>query len=56
MICGRGNWDKWISLVGSVLEVRFTEHKDSFIWTISKVFSVQVLYNYLLNEDRVRIG
>ena len=49
------NWDKLLSLVRSVLEVQLTEHKDSFVWTRGKVFSVQALYKDLLNEDGVQV-
>jgi hypothetical protein len=39
------NWEKWISLVGNVLMVNLNDHKDSFIWTASKCFSVKSMYN-----------
>jgi hypothetical protein len=34
------NWDKWLSLVGSILMVNLNDHKDSFTWTANKIFSV----------------
>jgi hypothetical protein len=41
------NWDKGLSLAGSILTVSLNEHKDSFIWTASKNFSVKNMYNDL---------
>jgi hypothetical protein len=42
------NWEKWISLVGNVLMVNLNDHKDSFIWTASKCFSVKSMYNDIM--------
>jgi hypothetical protein len=42
------NWNKWLQLVGSILNVHLNEHKDSFVWTCSKKFSVKNLYNDVL--------
>jgi hypothetical protein len=39
------NWDKWLSLVGNVMMVNLNDHKDSFIWTTNKNFSVKNMYN-----------
>jgi hypothetical protein len=42
------NWDNWLSLVGSVLEVNLNNLSDSFRWTASKKFSVRDLYNDMI--------
>jgi hypothetical protein len=42
------NWDQWINLMGSILTVNLIEHKDDFIWTASKSFSVKNMYNDLV--------
>jgi hypothetical protein len=35
------NWANWLCVVGSILTIRLNEQKDSFIWTVSKNFSVK---------------
>jgi hypothetical protein len=42
------NWDKWLHLVESVLMVYLNDHRDSFRWTASKIFSVINMYNDLI--------
>jgi hypothetical protein len=32
------NWDNWLHLVGSILNININEHNDSFIWTANKNF------------------
>jgi hypothetical protein len=32
------NWDNWLRLVGSILNININEHNDSFIWTTNKNF------------------
>jgi hypothetical protein len=34
------NWDKWLKLVDSLLEVQLSLCKDTFVWNKSKTFSV----------------
>jgi hypothetical protein len=42
------NWDKWLSLVGSIIMVHLNDHMDSFIWTTNKKFLVKNMYNDLV--------
>jgi hypothetical protein len=42
------NWDKWLSLVGSICMVHLNDHRDSFIWTANKIFSMKNMYNDLV--------
>jgi hypothetical protein len=42
------NWAKWVQLVGGIMDVGCNQHKDSFIWTKSKSFSVKAVYNDLV--------
>jgi hypothetical protein len=42
------NWDNWLCLVRSVLEVNLNNLRDSFRWTTSKKFSVKDMYNDLV--------
>ena len=42
------SWDKWLDLVGSILMVNLNDHRDSFIWTANKNFSVKNMYNDLV--------
>jgi hypothetical protein len=35
------NWNKWLQLAGSILNVHLNEHKDPFVWTCSEKFSVK---------------
>jgi hypothetical protein len=42
------NWEDWHVLVGKVMAVTLTEHKDCFLWTANKKFSVKNLYNDII--------
>jgi hypothetical protein len=42
------NWDKWLSLVGSICMVHLNDHKDSFSCTANKIFSLKNMYNDLV--------
>jgi hypothetical protein len=42
------NWEDWLVLVGKVMAVTLTEHKDCFLWTANKKFSVKNLYNDII--------
>jgi hypothetical protein len=41
-------WEDWLDLVGKVMDVSLTEHRDCFLWTANKTFSVKNLYNDLI--------
>jgi hypothetical protein len=45
------NWDNWLKLVGSLLEVQLGEGSDSFLWLKSKTFSVSSMYNKVMIEQ-----
>jgi hypothetical protein len=47
------NWDNWLKLVGSLLEVQLGEGSDSFLWLKSKTFSVSSMYNKVMIEQGV---
>jgi hypothetical protein len=38
------HWDKWLSLVGSIILVHLNDHRDSFIWTANKKILVKNMY------------
>jgi hypothetical protein len=42
------NWEGWLDLVGKVMTVTLTEHRDCFLWTANKTFSVKNLYNGII--------
>jgi hypothetical protein len=50
------NWDKWLDLVGNVLIVNLNDHKDSFIWTANKNFSVKNMYNDIVLRERIPVN
>jgi hypothetical protein len=35
-------WEDWLDLVGKVMAVSLTEHRDCFLWTANKTFSVRI--------------
>jgi hypothetical protein len=48
------NWWDWLDLVGKVMTVTHTEHKDCFLWTVNKTFSVKKLYNDVILSTGAR--
>jgi hypothetical protein len=45
-------WEDWLDLVGKVMAVSLTEHRDCFLWTANKTFSAKNLYNDII----LRVG
>jgi hypothetical protein len=41
-------WEDWLDLGGKVMAVSLTEHRDCFLWTANKAFSVKNLYNDII--------
>jgi hypothetical protein len=41
-------WEDWLDLVGKVMVVSLTEHRDCFLWTTNRAFSVKNLYNDII--------
>jgi hypothetical protein len=50
------NWDKWLSLVGSVLAVNLNDRKDAFIWMVRKNFLAKNMYNDLILKMGVPVN
>jgi hypothetical protein len=42
------NWEDWLDLVGKVMTVSLTEHRDCFLWMANKTFPVKNLYNDMI--------
>jgi hypothetical protein len=51
-----GNWEDWLDLVGKVMMVTLTEHRDCFLWTAHKTFSVKNLYNGIILSAGARVN
>jgi hypothetical protein len=49
-------WEEWLDLVGKIVDVSLTEHRDCFIWTANKAFSVKNLYNDLIIRAGARVN
>jgi hypothetical protein len=47
-------WEDWLDLVGKVLVVSLREHRDCFLWTANKAFSVKNLYNDIILREGAR--
>jgi hypothetical protein len=45
------SWDKWLELVRNVLMVNLNDHKESFICTANKNFSVRNMYNDIVLRE-----
>jgi hypothetical protein len=44
------NWDKWLKLVESLLEVQLSLGKEFFVWNRSKTLSMRAMYKDLMNR------
>jgi len=48
------NMDKWLRLVGSILQVQLDDQNDCFSWSLSnKTFSVQSMYKDIMRAKGV---
>ena len=48
------NTDKWLRLVGSILQVQLDDQNDCFSWSLSnKTFYVQSMYKDIMSSERV---
>jgi hypothetical protein len=47
------NWNRWLILVGSLMNVQLSANRDLFVWTKSKTFSVHAMYNDLMLGEGV---
>jgi hypothetical protein len=47
------NWVNWVKLVEGLLEVQLNSRSDTFVWNISKTFSVRAMYIDLITREGV---